>query len=35
MGNDVIRLEKISRQYKVGSEIVHALQEVSLQIKKK
>lgn len=34
MGNDVIRLEKISRQYKVGSEIVHALQEVSLQIKK-
>ena len=34
MGNEVIRLEKISRQYKVGSEIVHALNEVSLQINK-
>ncbi|MBN2639590.1 MAG: ABC transporter ATP-binding protein [Bacteroidales bacterium] len=34
MGNEVIRLEKISRQYKVGSEIVRALQEVSLTINK-
>lgn len=34
MGNEVIRLEKISRNYKVGSEIVHALQEVSLTINK-
>ncbi|MBN2615705.1 MAG: ABC transporter ATP-binding protein [Bacteroidales bacterium] len=34
MGNEVIRLEKISRQYKVGSEIVHALNEVSLNINK-
>ena len=34
MGNEVIRLEKISRQYKVGSEIVHALNKVTLNINK-
>ncbi|UBM63655.1 ABC transporter ATP-binding protein [Candidatus Sulfidibacterium hydrothermale] len=30
----MIRLEKISRHYRVGSEVVKALQEISLSIKK-
>ena len=34
MASEIIRLEKISRHYRVGSEVVKALQEISLSIKK-
>ncbi|HFB61626.1 MAG TPA: macrolide ABC transporter ATP-binding protein, partial [Bacteroidetes bacterium] len=34
MAKEIIRLEKISRHYHVGTEIVKALQEIDISINK-